>query len=56
MPRPQWLQVTFDERCFPVKHVHIGIGDLTVDQQRHTNPGHARKNRIKLLQIGHPGR
>ena len=38
-------EVTLDEHAFPVENVDLGIGDLSVHQQRQVDPRHLR-NRL----------
>ena len=51
----QGLQVTINKHRLTVKHIHLGVGDLAMDQQRHAYPLHGLQGRVHVTQVGHTG-
>ncbi len=51
----QGLELTLNEHRFSIEHIHLGVGHLAVDQQRHADPLHRLEHRRDAGQITHPG-
>ena len=56
MAAAQRDQVLVDEGRFPIKNIHLRIGDLAMNEQRHVDGFHALQHRGDPSEITHTGR